>query len=50
MKKTDTPAMGGRTAEADFMDDPPEPLTPQGNPDTIARQVAERKQDKADAG
>jgi Bifunctional DNA primase/polymerase, N-terminal len=41
-------AMGGRTAEADFMDDPPEPFTPQGNPDMIAEQVTQRKQDKAD--
>jgi len=41
-------AIGGRTAEADFADDQVEPFEPMGDPKTIARQVAQRKQDKAD--
>jgi hypothetical protein len=41
-------AIGGRTAEADFADDPIEPFEPMGNPEKIAREGAQRKQDKAD--
>lgn len=35
--------VGGRTAEADFADDPPPPITPMGEPEVIAQQVADRK-------
>jgi hypothetical protein len=38
---------GGKTAEADFSDDPPEPITPMGNKKKIAAQRKERTQARA---
>jgi hypothetical protein len=34
--------VGGKTAAADFDDDPPEPITPMGNPKKIAKEKKER--------
>ncbi len=38
---------GGKTAEADFADDPPPPITPMGNKKKIRAQKAERKKARA---